>query len=268
MIQIFNNQLSPNNVRSLLDYFHVDDETVDARPDVRSKHPQWDSQWPKHIIKNVLDNILDYDYRVEEVVFFDTKISYSLHVDSGKIESSRKGHVIIFPLFVDGTGSTALFDNHWHLDSTRFSKVKIEPFEYNLPNRFESWTYIKDLRILLDQCLNSSETINDFVVDEEFISTLRYLIDARQDLKTSKVDGRCYDYTDVVGYDSQLKFNEHIHDQNFTHIPIETLHGLTLNSIIHWNVGSCFAFERTRLHSACSGHNKKIGLTIFTQRFD
>lgn len=268
MIQIFNDQLTANDVKLLLDYFHTEDETVDARPDVRSKHPQWNSTWPQHVIKNVLDKILDYDYHVEEVVFFDTKISYSLHVDSGKDESSRKGHVIIFPLFVDGLGSTALFDNHWYKDSTRFSKVKIEPFEYNLPNRYNTWTYIKDLRVLLDQCLNSPETVTDFNVDSEFISTLQYLIDARQDLKTSKVDGRCYDYTDVTGYDPQLNFNNQIHDQNFTHIPIETLHGLTLNSIVHWNVGSCFAFERTRLHSACSGHNKKIGLTIFTQRFD
>ena len=268
MIQIFNDRLSIDDVRALLDYFYIEDETVDARPDVRSKHPQWDSEWPRHIIKNALDDILDSNYHVEEVVLFDTRISYSLHVDSGKSINSRKGQVIIFPLFVDGIGSTALFDNHWYRDSTRFSKVRIEPFEYNLPNRFKSWTYIKDLRILLDQCFNSPDTINDFVVDEEFISTLRYLIYARQDLKTSKVDGRCYDYTDIVGYDPQSKFNKQIHDQNFTHIPIETLHGLTLNSIIQWNVGSCFAFERTRLHCACSGHNKKIGLTIFTQRFD
>ncbi len=267
MINIFENQLSKNEINSLLDYFYIDDDTVDARPDVRSKHPIWNKHsWPQHLIKKVLDKILTYEYQVEEVVLFDTKISYSLHVDSGKSQESRSGNVIIFPLSVDGIGTTAIFDNFWNNDSTRFSKVKIEPFEYNLPNLDGGWTYVQDLRVLLKKCLETPDDVKDFEIDSKFISTLEYLIDARQDKKTSKVDGRCYDYSNVVNYQPDKLFDSNIHQQYLNHIPIETLHGLTLNSMIYWNIGSCFSFERTRLHCAGSGHTAKIGLTVFTQR--
>ena len=112
MISIHNKILSNEEVKILLDYFQKDDEKVDARPDVRSKHPIWEeTDWPEYIIQNALTRILNYDYKVEEVVFFESKISYSLHVDSGKCPKSRTGNVVIFPLTVEGLGTTALFNN-------------------------------------------------------------------------------------------------------------------------------------------------------------
>jgi len=241
MISIHNKILSNEEVKILLDYFQKDDEKVDARPDVRSKHPIWEeTDWPEYIIQNALTRILNYDYKVEEVVFFESKISYSLHVDSGKCPKSRTGNVVIFPLTVEGLGTTALFNNFWNKDSTRFSRVILEPFEYNLPNKFNELTYVKDLR--------------------------EFLIDARQDKKVSKTDGRCYDYTDIVNWKADEEFDKTLHQQHLSHIPIETLQGLTLNSIVNWNIGDCFCFERTRLHCAGSGHKVKTGLTIFTQR--
>ena len=267
MINIYNNVLTSTQIDNLLTYFNVEDDVVDARPDVRSKHPIWSkTYWPENIIKDVLDKILDYDYMVEEVVFFQSKISYSLHVDSGKSQYSRDGDVIIFPLNLDGVGTTVLFNNFWNKDSTRFSKVKIEPFEYSLPNKFNELTYIKDLRKLLTQCIESPSSVVDFNITPEFIDTIKYLIEARQDKKTSKVDGRCYDYTDMINWNKDQQFNKTIHQQHLNHIPIETLHGLTINSIIHWNLGDCFSFERTRVHCAGVGHKEKTGLSIFTQR--
>jgi hypothetical protein len=267
MINIHNNVLDPTQIADLLTYFNKEDDTVDARPDVRSKHPIWgQTQWPENIIKTALDNILDYDYVVEEIVFFQSKISYSLHVDSGRSDHSRDGNVIIFPLKLNGVGTTVLFNNFWNRDSTRFSKVKIEPFEYNLSNKFNELTYVKDLRELLTQCIESPSSVIDFDVTREFIDTIHYLIEARQDKKTSKVDGRCYDYTDMVNWDKDQQFDKSVHHQHLNHIPIETLHGLTINSIVHWNLGDCFSFERTRVHCAGSGHKEKTGLSIFTQR--
>jgi hypothetical protein len=179
---------------------------------------------------------------------------------------SRDGDVIIFPLELSGVGTTVLFNNFWNRDSTRFSKVKIEPFEYNLPNKFNKLTYVKDLRDLLTQCIESPSSVIDFNVTPAFINTVQYLIEARQDKKTSKVDGRCYDYTDMVNWNKDQQFDKTIHQQHLNHIPIETLHGLTINSILHWNLGDCFSFERTRVHCAGAGHKEKTGLSIFTQR--
>ncbi len=267
MISIHNKILSNEEVKILLDYFQKDDEKVDARPDVRSKHPIWEeTDWPEYIIQNALTRILNYDYKVEEVVFFESKISYSLHVDSGKCPKSRTGNVVIFPLTVEGLGTTALFNNFWNKDSTRFSRVILEPFEYNLPNKFNELTYVKDLRELLVKCKTDPLSIEDFNVDSAFISTIEYLIDARQDKKVSKTDGRCYDYTDIVNWKADEEFDKTLHQQHLSHIPIETLQGLTLNSIVNWNIGDCFCFEKTRLHCAGSGHKVKTGLTIFTQR--
>ena len=95
------------------------------------------------------------------------------------------------------------------------------------------------------------------------IEELDYVIAARQDQKISKVDNRCYDYTDVVNYDENLKFDEHIHQQYLNHLEIETVDGLTVHDIVEWFPGDVIVFERSRLHCASSCHSEKIGITIF-----
>jgi hypothetical protein len=267
MIKTYSNLISQLEIKQLLDYHYTEDNRTDTRPDVRSKHPRWDiDHWPQNVIKKVLDSILDYQYEVEEVIFNQSRISFRLHVDSGQDINSRTGHAVLIPLYCDGTSSTVFFNNYWNGNSTKFSRKEIKQFEYNLQNKSGDWQHIDDLRDLLSSCLTEPQSINDFVVDNKFIDSLKYLIDARSNNKISKLDDRCYDYTNIVNYNPSLKFDKDIHENNLSHVPIENLHGLTLDSIVFWNPGNCIVFDRNQIHSAGNGHKEKIGITVFTRR--
>jgi hypothetical protein len=265
MIQIIKDSISKTEIETLLAYMSIDDHRTDRRPDVVSKHPVWDiDQWPQDIIKRVLDKHLDYHYNVDEVIFNKSKISFRLHADSGTSDNQRKGHGILIPLECHGPSSTVFFENFWHKDSTKFSKVEIKPFSYNLKNKDGKWQDVDDIRILLDQCLTNPSAVQDFLVNSEFIKEIESAISARENKGLTAVDGRCYDYSDIENYDPLLSFDETIQQKLLSHIPIKSLHGLSISDIVVWNPGDSIIFERTRIHAAGSGHEEKLGITVFT----
>jgi len=263
----YSNLLTAEQICSLLSYHHTIDDRTDARPDVVSKHPRWNVDlWPQQIVKSVLDQVLDYNYIIEEVIFNQSRISFRLHADSGDGDVQTLGHAIIIPLKLNGPSATVFFDNYWLGPSTKFSKVLIKDYEYNLPDKQGQLTHIDDLRTLLAQCLYDPAAVTDFDVNHEFITDLEYLIAARNNQAISKRDNRCYDYTNIVNYQPDGLFPEDIHQQYLDHIPVENLHGLTIDQIANWIVGDVMVFDRTQLHCAASGHIEKIGITVFTQR--
>jgi hypothetical protein len=265
MVKIIKDAVSKNEITELLEYMSYDDHRTDRRPDVVSKHPRWDiDQWPQAIVKRILDQSLDYPYTVDEVIFNQFKISFRLHADSGTSEKQRQGSVILIPLECHGPSSTVFFNNFWHKGSTRFSKVEIKPFSYNLKNKQGQWQTVDDIRILLDQCLKSPNDVTDFSVTDEFINDIKSAIAARENKGLTYADGRCYDYAEVENYDPNLLFDKDLQQSHLAHIPIESLHGLTVSDIVEWIPGEAIVFERTRIHAAGSGHSEKRGITIFT----
>jgi hypothetical protein len=257
----------PSSIDALLEYHYAHDHRTDARPDVTSKHPRWNiDTWPQQPVKSVLDQVLDYDYSVEEVIFNQSRISFRLHADSGDGNTRTLGHAVIIPLQVNGPSATVFFDNYWQGASTKFSKVLIQDYEYNLENHQGQLVHVPDLRELLTRCLTNPDSVSNFEVDEKFIKTLEYLIGARSNQAISKKDNRCYDYTNIKNYQADQKFSSDLHQQYLSHIPIENLHGLTVDQIVNWTVGDAIVFDRTQLHCAASGHREKIGITVFTQR--
>jgi hypothetical protein len=264
-MQIFENILSKKKLEELISYNNKKDKRTDARPDVISKHPRWDlDEWPQKIIQKILDQILDYRYNVEEVIFYTFKISFIIHVDSGRTENQRKGHGIIIPLDTIGPATTVFFDNYWHKPSTRFSREKILPFQYQLPNKHGKWTKIDDLRTLLSEAKNNPERINDFEVTENFIQELEYLIEARSNKALAKTDDRCYDYSEIENYKKDAVIDNEIYEKYLNHIDRESTNGLTLDGIAEWIPGNVFSWPRTQLHCAGSGHKEKTGIVIFT----
>jgi len=265
-VEYFKNVLSDGELAYLSEYELIHDDRTDARPDVISKHPRWDiDDWPQEIVKKALDTCIDYDYEVEEVIFNRSKISFRLHADSGKTERARRGHAVLIPLYTDGPSHTVFFDNYWYGDSTKFSKEEILPFEYRLLNKQGEWQYIADIRKLYTQCLDNPNQIVDFSVTEDFIDELRSLIQARSNQSISKVDGRTYDYSKVENHDPEKTFSTEFHQQYLSHIGIESLHGLTVETAAKWVVGDCIKFSRRQLHAAGSGHSEKVGITVFVQ---
>lgn len=259
--------LTADQINELLTYHYQADYRTDSRPDVVSKHPRWNiDAWPQHSVKSVLDQVLNYNYTVEEVIFNQSRISFRLHVDSGNGDESTLGHAVIIPLMTAGPSATAFFDNYWYGPSTKFSQIQIDDFEYELFDSNHQKKYVPDLRKLLTQCQVTPDTVTDFVVTDEFTSMLEYLIAARNNQAISKRDNRCYDYTNIQNYCPQKKFSEKIHCQWLQHIPIENLHGLSIDQIVEWVPGDAIVFDRKQLHCAAAGHQEKIGITIFTRK--
>lgn len=260
------NILTDKEIKELLNYNETIDDRSDVRPDVASKHPRWDiDQWPQHIIRKVLNKVLDYDYEVEEVIFNKSKISFRIHADSGKSDIDRQGHAVLIPLKTDGPSHTVFFDNHWHFNSTKFSKVDISPFQYQLPNKNGNWITIQDIRCLLEDLKTRPESIKEFDVTEEFINEIENLVAVRNNKGISKVDNRCYDYSLITNYDKNYVIDIDIYNQYLSHIDYETVKGLKIEKIAEWNINNAMVFPRTQIHCASSSHKEKVGVTIFVR---
>lgn len=262
MVEVFNNIISSDEINALLDWFYNGVGDFDDRMDVISKRPLQGHEWPESIVKKVLDSALDKSYDIEQVIFYDSRISFRLHADSGDFSEQKIYKTILIPLLVDGPATTVIFDNYYYGIESRFSRKKINPFCYNLPNRNGQFITVDDIRVLLDQCKNDPLSVVDFEVSTEFIEKLTYIVRARSGERP--VSGCITDYTKIINYQDNILFDEKIHQKFLSHVPIENLHGLTIDKIVPWHVGQVITFDRSQLHSAGSGHTRKIGITVFT----
>jgi hypothetical protein len=186
-------------------------------------------------------------------------------VDSGDGDGQPLYKNILIPLYVEGSATTVLFNNYWHRSHVRFGQMAISPFLYMLPDRTGKLQTVPDIRVLLAQCEKNPELVTDFDVDSKFINTLQHIVRARSG-DTKPPDDYVTDYKDIVNYCANTKFDLDIHQQYLSHIPIENLHGLTVDRIIPWQVGQVLTFDRNQIHSAGSGHKFKIGISIFTYK--
>lgn len=242
-------------------------ENSNTQPDTICKLPRWNvDQWPQHIIKKTLDYCIDYEYEITQVIFRRSRVSLYLHVDSGQTEQEHRGHAVLIPLYTNGPSHTVFFDNYWHGNSAKFSKGEQQSYEHGLLDKHGKWQYIPDARDLYNVCIENPESVQDFAVNQELILELETLIKERSDQSSSsKFNNRIYDYTNIVNYDPLIKFNIDLHAQYLSHIAIETLHGLTVETIAEWHPGDCFQWSCRQLHAAGSGHTEKVGITVFVQ---
>lgn len=257
-VDIFNDVVSSQEREILLDYINneEDSESIDQRPDVRTKIPDIvRGKWPKEIVKSILDRALN-NYDLEQLFFYDSKISFRVHVDSGDGDQEKLHKNVLIPLYSDGISSTVVFKNKWYGPSTRFNKEGGSPFTYSLLTKTGEFIEVPDIRELT--------IIDDFDITRE---ELDKLIAVRSPDSKNPPDQRTYDYSNIEGYDPNLKFDKDIHQKWLNHISIEDLHGLTVEKIIEWNLGDLITFDRQHLHCAGSGHKRKKALTIFTTRY-
>ena len=123
---------------------------------------------------------------------------------------------------------------------------------------------VEDIRLLLAQCKHDPNSVEYFTVDQQFIIDLESLVVKRSNAsKEFKVDGFVTDYRLIENYNPNMEFDAETHEKYLKHIPIENLHGLTVNSIVEWQVGSVITFDRSQIHCAGYGHTRKIGITFF-----
>ena len=63
------------------------------------------------------------------------------------------------------------------------------------------------------------------------------------------------------------EFDKEIHQKYLTHLDINNLKGLKVETIYHWKVGESLIVDRTHMHCSSSRINeKKLGLTTFTKK--
>jgi len=257
MVEIFKNIISQDEITCLLEYFKIVDNRTDSRPDVTSKHPQWDiDEWPQEIIKRILDQVLEKNYLVDEVIFNQSKISFGLHADSGT-NDQKIYKAILIPLEVTDHSGTAFFNNHWHYPSAKFTHQPFDPLIYTVFDSDNNPVKIKLNEFLLNRDTNKFPTYSDEYIEK--------LINTRlTGNQYSKTDSRTNEYEKITGYVANKKFDKDTYDQYLNHINYEDLTGLTLDKIVPWQPGEVIVFDRTQLHCATSGHKFKIGITIFT----
>lgn len=259
--QIFHRVLDQKDIDTLLAYNRVDDHVTDARPDVRSKNPVWNKDdFPQDILQSTLDEILPDPYEVEDVLFFQSKISFRLHADSGLRPNDRIYRNVLLPLEFSGPASTVLFDNHWFGTSTRFARSNIDPNRYNLPDRDGNFVWVDDIRTLLQQCRVDPDSVERFTVNDEFVNYLEQLIHIRQ-----HADARTSDYSLIENYRPDAQIEASLYDKYLYHIPAQDLDGLSVDIVYEWNKGGALTFPRTQLHCAGAGHKEKIGVSVFTK---
>ena len=266
MLQVHDNVLSALEIKHLIDWFDQEDGLADDRLDVRSKAlVDWQQSTPEiQLLTKVLDTVLDKDYDVEVALFYGSRISFRLHTDSGEGDGKPLYKNVLIPLQFEGNATTVLFDNHYHGRHARFGRQPLSPFWYSLPNKLGQLEEVADVRTLLDQCRTDPESVTNFEVTEDFISALEHIVQARSRTNARRPDDYITDYNVVTNYRPGEEFDSAIHRQYLNHIPIENLHGLTLDQVVPWVPGQVLVWDRTQLHAAGSGHSYKAGITILT----
>ena len=252
-VQVYHNVLNAQAIEELRKFFDQEDSLLDARPDFVSKRPLWASKgqaatWPQHYIESVLDNLFD-DYKVDIVLFAKTDIRYPLHTDSGLGSDVYKLHrLILFPLTVTEPYGTPFFDNHWFGPQSKFTKQKVNWYQYNIPNKHKSTTYVENivtLRSEIDE--NPSRWTDDFDITDDFKKMLDHLILSRNSKDRNQIINNYQGLTNVTSEE----FPNDIREKYFDHVPLEDLQGMKFHSYQEWHVGSAIVWPRTMVH--CMG---------------
>jgi hypothetical protein len=276
MAELIENILDETDVQTLLEYIAVEDERSDIRPDVSSKHPRWDvDDWPQHIVEKGLNKLYPNGFVMEEITFQDTRIGLKPHTDNGSLPGTV-GQTVMFCLHAEPSAETLFFNNYWQgwrHSGAFFTRQHWTPFQYKLPGKDGELVYVEDLRILHQGLLEGHE-FPEFDVDSDFIKLVADTIKKRslprdEDIITDKETGfiqagpRVNDYRTLSNYQPEAMFSEELHQKWLKDVPLEDLHGLTLETVLEWKLGAGIIFNREQLHASSSNHSRKIFMTAF-----
>jgi hypothetical protein len=253
MIEVHKNVLSQRAIADLLNYLEQTDDTTDARPDFLSKHPEWvnpaqqQATWPQHHLQEFFDTVLK-DYIVDQINFVKSDIRYPLHADTalGNHDDLELYKGIIVPLKFIPPYGTPFFDNHWFGRSAKFTRQPVDWYGYELKDRHGGTTYIKNLKEFRQQIDNNVEEVHkDFVVDQEFIDLVDYLISTRDGPRRNQIIS---DYKDVINTTDE-PFPDDVRLRYFDHVPLEDCQGLKFGEYVEWNLGDIIVWDRSHIHA-------------------
>ena len=266
MVEYFRNIVDAKTLKIFNDFLNCQDKYVDDRGDVYDKlMTPADSDWPMQEVINLLDKFMLEPYEIENADFVRSNFLTRLHTDTDNGDQKRIGKNIIIPLEVNTHASTAVFDNKWFGPAAKFTKIKIPQYEYTINNLNNQPIQLENICLLHNAMKESNAPItkyqgHQFSSTSDDIAWLSDLINKRH-----KTDLRVSDYTGITNLNNN-DFPNDFHEKWLKHIPIETLHGLSIPEIAEWCVGDVISFDRQYLHSGTSCSKQKTFLAVFTYR--
>lgn len=267
MVDIIDSPITSDEIQEILEWFHRNDG-ADDRGNARSKMMKTEGGFtgPYHIINNFLEKVVDFEPVIDKIIVLESRTSaLRLHVDTDDNAPDVWGKNFLIPLQFDGPADTIWFNNYWYGPDVRFMRVVPDPYEYQLKDDAGNWYMHDDIREILKTEENTvyHKDGHDFTLTAEFLKLVKHIVDARDN---GNISPRTDRYDDIINYDPTIKFDPHIQQEYMKHIPLENLHGLTLDKIITWKIGEAYMWDRSQLHTASSRHSNKIGLSIFVNR--
>ena len=118
--------------------------------------------------------------------------------------------------------------------------------------------------------LEISKPTNFVVFDQYYLDGPVKCFRGWKDVPETYYNKSLTDYSDIVNITDE-PFNKQIYNEYLTHVPYESLHGLTVESIVRWQPGDAITFDMGKLHSAvdfkAQDIDYKIGYSIFTAKY-
>jgi len=261
MIDNFSNVVSEQAIRVFKDFLNLPDKYVDDRGDIYNKLMTPDIPgWPINELTEILDRVMPGPYVIENADFVRTCYLTRLHTDTADGDQSRLFKNVIIPLEVNRHASTAVFENRWYGPASRFTKIKIPQYEYQIADVNGVMIYVEDIRLLHDVMLASNNKTVDHL-GNSFENKTEWLADLIE--KRHNIEPRISDYSKITGLTND-PFPEDFHQKYLTHIPIENLQGLAVPCIMEWTVGDVLTFDRQCVHSGTSCGEIKSFIGVFT----
>lgn len=135
--------------------------------------------------------------------------------------------------------------------------------DFRLPNSYKAFT----IPLWVD--CNDCNKIKLIMFDQYYYGGPVKFFKGETSIDQTYYNVPLYDYSDVENL-STTKLPNAIKHALLSHIKNEWLDGLSINDYFPWTIGSIIAFDSLRIHCSSdfrkAGINKKIGLSIFTEK--
>lgn len=279
-VKVFDDILTAEEIKILLDYLNLDDERADVRHDFRSKHPRWNQDtWPQDIIEKVLSKTIGDDYSIFETEFMQQQIPLKMHVDAEATSWDDLHMAVMICLGSEPEGQTIYFENYWkgtqeNSRNAHFTRQPWSPFVQKFRGRDGNWIEVTDIRDLLAQCETAPESVTDIEVTAEFVEYLRDLVKKRSTRHQQPEinhfalpEPRYSDYDNqLTNYDDTREFPHDVWEQYLQHQPYSDFHGLALDKIVEHRPGRIAVWPRSQVHCSSHRHSLKSNITVFTKK--
>lgn len=261
MMNTFQNVIDNQTIQVFRDFLNLPDSYVDDRGDIYNKLMTPDIPgWPLKELTKILDQVMPGPYIIENADFVRTKYLTRLHTDTADGDQDRLFKNVIIPIEVSRHASTAVFENRWTGPASRFTKIKIPQYEYQIADINDIIVYIEDIRLLHAVMVESTTDTVDYL-GNRFLNQADWLGDLVA--KRHNVEPRINDYSSITNL-TDKPFPEDFHQKYLSHIPIENLQGLTVPHIMEWKIGDVLTFDRQYIHAGTSCGEIKSFIGVFT----